>query len=349
MPQAFIAHQQFDDASDHAQLRTCPAARAHSPQPTIAPGVRDKRASKFRQHRDGNRHEREHPCPCLETTDACVVKTEEAFRITKAFLTGEASRVLLRHPVSRQVTVRHQVPDAPSPVLVTHARLHQKDVARVAFAIPDASPRAPSLILPPLERVESAPSAFDSHMLVRLRADNVGNTKIIEQIEQIDVSEPAIRRQHKPSSRHATQNLGKERTHELAFITTHPLLQLRVTLGTPVERDGTPPDIEGGDQQMLRVFNRPIKREAQTTFRRQTPNERPSMREGQLLSVETRVVQQAEQSFAGGFKVVKESGESGLAASADAQECEHEITDGLLLMPVRVGQNEADILAEASG
>jgi hypothetical protein len=69
----------------------------------------------------------------------------------------------------------------------------------------------------------------------------------------------------------------------------------------------------------------------------------------QLLSVETRIMEQTEKTFAGGFKVVKESGQSGLTASADAQECKHEITDGFLLMSMCVRQNKADIFAEASG
>src|SRR4051812_43002682 len=94
LPQAFISHEQFDDAAYDAQFRACRAARAHSPRPTVAPHMRDKRATKFRQHSDGNRHEREHPCPRLETTDARIMKTEQSFRITEAFFTGEAVRVL---------------------------------------------------------------------------------------------------------------------------------------------------------------------------------------------------------------------------------------------------------------
>ena len=85
--------------------------------------VRLQRTTKSRQHGDSNRHEREHARPRLEATDACICKTQQAFRIAKAFLTGKAPRVLLRHPVSRQVTVRQQVPDAPSAVLVTRTCL----------------------------------------------------------------------------------------------------------------------------------------------------------------------------------------------------------------------------------
>jgi hypothetical protein len=38
-----------------------------------------------------------------------------------------------------------------------------------------------------------------------------------------------------------------------------------------------------------------------------------------------------------------------LTAGLDAQERKHEITDGFLLMPVRIRQNKTDLLAEASG
>src|SRR5438270_130938 len=100
---------------------------------------------------------------------------------------------------------------------------------------------------------------------------------------------------------------------------------------------------------MLRVFHRPIECEARTTICRQSLHKRRSMSARQLLSAETRIMGQAEKTFAGGFKVVKESSQSGLTASADAQECEHEITDGFLLMPVCARQNKTDILAEASG
>ncbi len=60
-------------------------------------------------------------------------------------------------------------------------------------------------------------------------------------------------------------------------------------------------------------------------------------------------LQQAEQSKACRFKVVKESGKSCLAAALHHHHGQHEISNGFLLMPMRVGQDEADILAEASG
>jgi len=52
LPQAFISHEQFDDALYPAQLRACRAARAHLPQPTIVLHMRDQRATKFPQHRE---------------------------------------------------------------------------------------------------------------------------------------------------------------------------------------------------------------------------------------------------------------------------------------------------------
>src|SRR5437588_1212589 len=100
---------------------------------------------------------------------------------------------------------------------------------------------------------------------------------------------------------------------------------------------------------MLRVFNRPVEREPHRAFQWQTPGERTGMRTRQPLSLQARVVEQARESFAGGLEVVKESCERRLAATPNAQEREHEITDGFPLVPVCVGQNEADILAEASG
>src|SRR5215216_6021281 len=136
LPEASITHEQFGNASDHAQLGACRATRAHSPQPTIALLMRGERAAKFRQHRDGNSNKREHPCPGFEATNTCLGKTEQSFCITKAFFTGEAPRVLSRHSMSRQVAVRHQVPDAPATVLVTRTGLHQKHLSRVAYGVP---------------------------------------------------------------------------------------------------------------------------------------------------------------------------------------------------------------------
>ena len=149
LPQAFISHEQFNDTPHQAQLRACPAARAHLPQPTVTPHVRGEAAPKFHQHSDGNDHQREHPRSGCQTTDAGLGKTEQAFRIPKAFCTGDASGVLRSHPVSRQVAVRQQVPDAPSSVAVTPARLHQKDLSRVALAAPDATLGPSALIRPP--------------------------------------------------------------------------------------------------------------------------------------------------------------------------------------------------------
>ncbi len=158
LPQTFIMHEQFNDAPHYAQFRTCRAARTHMAQPAIAPRIRVKHATKCRQDSDGDGNQREHPRPCFDATDACLMETEKAFRITKAFFTGEASRVLSRHRVSRQVAVRHQVPDAPSPVLVARSRLHQKYLSRVALCVPDATPCPSSLILHPAQGVEPAPS-----------------------------------------------------------------------------------------------------------------------------------------------------------------------------------------------
>jgi hypothetical protein len=52
---------------------------------------------------------------------------------------------------------------------------------------------------------------------------------------------------------------------------------------------------------------------------------------------------------ASGFKVIKETGQSSLAATLHYAERTHEVTDGFLLMSVCVWQNKTDILAEASG
>jgi hypothetical protein len=70
------------------------------------------------------------------------------------------------------------VPDAPSALLVARSRLHQKEVARVAFRIPDPTPGAPSLIRPPLERIKCAPLPFDPNLVVRLGADDIRNTRV---------------------------------------------------------------------------------------------------------------------------------------------------------------------------
>ena len=139
LPQAFIAREQFDDRAHHAQLGACHTARAHSPQPTIASHMRGKRAAKFRQDGESNGNKREHPCPRLETTDAGLGKTEQAFRVTEAFFTGEPTRIFGSHRMSRQVAVRQQVPDAPAPAPVTRARLHEKHLPRIALGVPDAT------------------------------------------------------------------------------------------------------------------------------------------------------------------------------------------------------------------
>jgi hypothetical protein len=64
---------------------------------------------------------------------------------------------------------------------------------------------------------------------------------------------------------------------------------------------------------------------------------------------ESRVVEQAREPLTGGLEVIKEAGGGGLAARLHDDERAHEIRDGLLLMPVCLGQDEADILAQASG
>lgn len=100
---------------------------------------------------------------------------------------------------------------------------------------------------------------------------------------------------------------------------------------------------------MPRVFNRPVERQAHTAFRGQTSNQRAGVRERRLLGGKARVMDEPRQTFASCLEVVKEAGESGLAARPHHQKCDHMVGDGFLLMPVCRRQNEADILGKASG
>jgi len=186
-------------------------------------------------------------------------------------------------------------------------------------------------------------------VVVGLRADDVRNAQFVQQIEQIDIRKPPISRQHKAPSGHARQDISEEGAKELALIQAHPLFQLRRVGRAPVEREATPPDSQGGDQQVLRLFSRPIKGEAHTTLGGQSPHERRSMSERQRFSLQPLIVEQARETFTSRLEVVKESGERCLAAASHAHEREDEITDSFLLMPMCAGQNKADILAEASG
>src|SRR5207248_6734898 len=103
------------------------------------------------------------------------------------------------------------------------------------------------------------------------------------------------------------------------------------------------------DQQMLRIFRRPVQRQSNHTHERQSRAQSASVRERQLVGQQPRIMQEARESLARCFKVVKESSESRLTATLHRNECHDKITDGFLLMSVCVWQNKADILAEASG
>src|SRR5207248_229499 len=142
---------------------------------------------------------------------------------------------------------------------------------------------------------------------------------------------------------------GKESAHELALIQAHPLFQLRVLISAPIDGDGTPPDTDTRDQQMLRLLRSPVQTQAHGAGFWQLPDERASVRQRQRFDLKPRVVQQARQSLRGGFKVIKETSQSSLAATLHQAECAHEVRDGFLLVPVCIGQNKTDILAEASG
>lgn len=51
------------------------------------------------------------------------------------------------------------------------------------------------------------------------------------------------------------------------------------------------------------------------------------------------------EAFAGGLGVIKEAGQPGLATALHHHDSQYEISQGFLLMPMCVGQNETDILA----
>ncbi|HEY0322017.1 MAG TPA: hypothetical protein VGC66_13745 [Pyrinomonadaceae bacterium] len=108
------------------------------------------------------------------------------------------------------------------------------------------------------------------------------------------------------------------------------------------------PDSQAGDQQMLRLFRSPVQRQSDNTHERQSRAQRASVRARQLIGPQTRIMQEARESLAGSFKVIKESGESGLTATLHRNKCHDKIRDGFLLMSVCVWQDAADILAEAS-
>lgn len=88
LPQPIIAREQFCDRTYGAQLGTSAAARAHLPQPALAPRLCDERMADRRQHRQRHRDEGEHARPRGETDDPRLMKTEQTLRVTKAFLDG---------------------------------------------------------------------------------------------------------------------------------------------------------------------------------------------------------------------------------------------------------------------
>src|ERR1051326_1388897 len=71
---------------------------------------------------------------------------------------------------------------------------------------------------------------------------------------------------------------------------------------------------------------------------------RAGVSERQLFTLKPSVMQQARETLAGGFKVIKETSQSSLAATLHQHQCAHEICDNFLLMPVCVWQNKTDIL-----
>jgi hypothetical protein len=147
----------------------------------------------------------------------------------------------------------------------------------------------------------------------------------------------------------APEQLVEEGAQELPLVAAHPLGQLRVAVGAPVDGDSSPTDPQGGDEQMPAVFRRPVEREADGSCRGQLSGDGARVRERQLVRRESCVVEQARQALRGSLKVIKEAREGGLAARLHGDERAHEIRGGLLLMPVCGGQDAADILAEASG
>src|SRR5215213_746767 len=301
------------------------------------------------QHQKRNRHQHEHPCPSLDTRDARLGEAEQSLSVTEAFFTGEAARIFLAHPQSRQVPIREQVPHLPMPLLVTSARLHEEAAARISFRVPDSPPRTPSMIPTPAQRVESTPTSFDQHLVVGLGANDVGNAHFIQQIEQVYVGKPAVCCQHQAAAHDTSQHFVKQEADELSLVQTHPLCQLRVRISTPKERDGAATDPNRSYQQVLGALSRPVQTEAHGPGNGQLRNERTGMCESQLLGRKSRVVQQTRETLRGSFKVVKETGQSSLTATLHGNKCEHEVGDSFLLMPVCVGQNKTDILAEASG
>ena len=269
--------------------------------------------------------------------------------LRKDHFAPEAARVLSHHDMGRERAVTDQVPQPPLALSITRTTLRHVLAARIALAIKESPQTPPSGVPLEAQSGEFAPSALTQHLDRPFTADHKGNTQIIEQIEELDIREGAVCRDDLAAWRDSKQDFCDERADKLALIPTPVIFQLALSISAPEQWHGTASDHQGGDQQMLLVFNGPINGETHRPGERQLRDDSASGRERQLLHVQTLIVQEAGEPFERCFLIAEEACEFGLAAGLHRDERGDEIKDRILLMTMCRRQHGVDILAQASG
>lgn len=240
------------------------------------------------------------------------------------------------------------MPNTPFAFSVSLSALCYKQASRVTLAVTQSAKTAPSKVSRQAQILELDPIAIETNLDIVLRANDEANSQFIKQIEQFDIGKGSISRYQQAASGNRSKHLTNECAHKVSFIAAAATFKRVLLVCPPVQRYCARARAKRSDQEMLLVFNRPVDAEANCAEDWQLTNDDASGLARHRIDIQTRIMQEASQSFAGSLKVVEEASQGGLTATPGGDKRQHKIDKGVTLMTVCIVKDRIDILNKAS-
>jgi len=197
--------------------------------------------------------------------------------------------------------------------------------------------------------LELDPVAIEINLDIVFRANDEGNSQFIEQIYQFDIGKGSISRYQQAASSDRGKHLRNECGEKVSLIAAAVAFKRVLLESPPVQRYCSTARAKRSNEKVLLIFNRPVNADTNSAQQWELTNDNARSLERHLLDIETRVMQEAIEPFAGSLKVVEETSQAGLTATPCGNERKHKINKGVALMTMCIVKDRVDILNKASG
>jgi hypothetical protein len=349
IPTAPVFLDKFCQGPHQAQLRSLLSPRHHLSQLLAQRfSIAKQVTSHPIQHKHRHCHKREHSRPRSYASNPCFRKSKQPFRIAESFFAAKPPSIFFGRLLGTHIAIAQQMPDTPFAFPISLSALRHIKPSRVFLAVTKSSKTSPPKVSPQSKILELEPLAVVINLDVVFRANDEANSQFIEQIHQFDIGKGAVSRQKQSAPGNRSQHFVKEFTHKVAFRAAAARFKRVLRVCAPVQRYCPRARAKRSDQEMLLIFNSPVNAETNGAEDRQLTNDDASGLARHRINIETRIMQEASQSFASSLEVVEEASQRGLTATPSGDKRKHKIDKGVTLMTVCIVKDRIDILNKAS-